>query len=270
MKGLTITSGVYNAVLWRSAAGILLAGLPYLAQRPARPGRRALRLHVERGMVCSLMVLLFFWGLARTPMAQAIALCFVAPIVALVLAALLLGERIGRQTIGASAAAFAGVLVILAGQARTPAGPQAVEGTAAILGSALCYAYNLILMRRQAQASDPIEVAFFQHLVTGLCFLPFLPLFGAMPAPGQVPAVLGAAALGTCSLFFLAWAYARAEANRLAPSEYTGFLWACLFGWMVFGEPVGLWTLAGATMIVAGCLAAARSGKAAIPEESAL
>ena len=65
-------------------------------------------------------------------------------------------------------------------------------------------------------------------------------------------------ALATVSLLILAWAYARGEANYLAPTEYTGFIWASLWGWVVFHEAVATYTLAGAAMIIAGCLVAAR------------
>jgi S-adenosylmethionine uptake transporter len=70
--------------------------------------------------------------------------------------------------------------------------------------------------------------------------------------------ILLAAALATVSLLLLAWAYARGEANYLAPTEYTGFIWAALWGWVVFHEAVAPYTLAGAAMIITGCLIAAR------------
>ena len=63
------------------------------------------------------MAILFFWGLARVPLAQGVALAFVAPLIALYLAALILKEKIERRAILASLLGFAGVLVIL-GRAR--------------------------------------------------------------------------------------------------------------------------------------------------------
>jgi S-adenosylmethionine uptake transporter len=57
----------------------------------------------------------------------------------------------------------------------------------------------------------------------------------------------------------LSWAYARAEAQHLAPVEYSAFIWAALFGLAFFHEPVRPLTLLGAAMIVGACLIAARS-----------
>ena len=54
-----------------------------------------------------------------------------------------------------------------------------------------------------------------------------------------------------------AWAYARAEAQALVPLEYSGFLWASLFGWLMFGESLRLPVMLGALLIVAACWIAA-------------
>jgi len=79
-----------------------------------------------------------------------------------------------------------------------------------------------------------------------------------VPDMRHAPAIVGAAVLATVSLLLLAWAYARGEANYLAPTEYTAFIWASLWGWVVFSERIALYTLAGAALIIAGCLIAAR------------
>jgi S-adenosylmethionine uptake transporter len=79
MKGLALAIGTYNALLWRTLLGALFAGAVFLMHRSAWPRREAMRFHLIRGSMSSIMALLFFWGLARVPMAQAIALAFVAP-----------------------------------------------------------------------------------------------------------------------------------------------------------------------------------------------
>ena len=202
-------------------------------------------------------------------MAQAIALCFIAPLLALGLAAVLLGETIDRTVIGASVIAFAGVLVVAFNSAHNSAGDQALYGTISVICAALCYAYNIILMRRQGAHSDPIEVGFFQNVVTAGTLLLIAPWLGAWPLPGQWPIVIAGGMFATVSIILLAFAYAQAPASAMAPSEYTGFLWASLFGWLVFGEPVRGVTLAGAVLIIVGCLIAARRGGAE-PMEAAL
>jgi S-adenosylmethionine uptake transporter len=257
MKHLSLAIGTYNALLWRTSAGALIGATFYFAGRNAWPGRAAMRVHLVRGLLSVPMALLFFWGLARVPMAQAIALAFVAPLIALYLAAILLKEKIERRAILASLLGFAGVLVIFAGQAEADLGPDAFRGSIAILGSAGLYAYNIILMRQQALLARPTEVAFFTSGLMALSFLLAAPFLAVAPAAEHWPAIVGAAILAFASLLLLSWAYARAEAQHLAPVEYTSFVWAVLLGFLVFAETVEPLTLAGAAMIVVACLIAA-------------
>jgi len=259
MKRLTLGYGAYAAMLWRSGASVAVAARPYGAVRGAWPTAASLRLHVVRGTVNLVMALLYFWGLARVPMAQAIALAFIAPLIALLLAALILHEHIGRRTLFAAATAFAGVLVIVAGQAVAAPAPGLFRGAIAILCSAICYAWNLILMRQQALLAKPLEIVFFQNLVIFTLMLIAAPWLGSVPASAQLPEILAAGILAIVSLLLLSWAYARAEASYLVTSEYSGFLWAALFGFLFFGEQVSPWTSAGAVLIVSGCAIAARS-----------
>lgn len=265
MKGLSLAIGTYNGLLWRTLAGAAIGGAVFFLRRSPRPGRAALRVHLIRGTMGSVMALTFFWGLARVPMAQAIALAFVAPLIALYLAAVILKERIERSAILASLLGLAGVVVILAGQAQAEMGREALLGSLSILVSAGLYAWNIILMRQQAQLAGPVEIAFFTALIMAGCFLLAAPFLAVLPPARQLPAIFGAAVLAFGSLILLSWAYARAEAQRLAPVEYTGFLWAAIFGWLVFAEPIQPLTLAGAAMIVVACWFATRPQTAPMP-----
>ncbi len=259
MKGLAIALGTYNALLWRCGATVILAAILF-AVRPTRwPERAALRLHILRGGITSVMAFTFFWGLARTPIAEAIAISFIAPIIALYLAAVMLGERVGRTSIIASALGLAGVAVIVAGKLGQGFDSDARWGIAAILCSAVLYAFNLILQRQQAQIASPVEIGLFQNGIVTAILLMFAPFFAVVPDFAQHGAAIwGAAALALVSLLLISWGYARAEAQALVPIEYSAFIWASIFGWMFFAEPVTWATLIGAALIVSGCLIVAR------------
>jgi len=271
MKGLTLAIGAYNAMFWRVLAGAALGGTLYFALRSPWPTREAMRIHLIRGSMSSVMAILFFWGLARVPLAQGVALSFVAPLIALYLAAVLLKERIEARAIAASVLGFAGVLVILAAQWRAEMGPDAFRGALAILASAALYAWNIVLMRQQALVAKPVEIAFFNSMIVSGCYLLVAPFLAEPPPAEQLPSVFGAAILGLCSLMFLSWAYARAQAQHLAPVEYTAFVWAALFGFVFFAEPVRPLTAIGAAMIIAACaIAAPRRPRPMIDPESGL
>ncbi|HKY82009.1 MAG TPA: DMT family transporter [Sphingobium sp.] len=262
MKGLSLSIGLFNALFWRALTGSVLGFGLMLSTGQRWPNRAVLRLHVLRGTIVALMASLFFWALMRMPLAEAIALSFIAPLIALYLAALLLKERIGGRAIGASLLGLVGVALILSDRMRGGYDWDALLGAGAVLASAVLFAWNLILQRQQAQLATPVGVAFFQHGVMFVIFGLVAIIAGwkpAIPAAGSWMLIASAAALAFTSLAAFAWSYARAEAQYLIPVEYTAFLWAAIIGWLAFGERVTIATAAGAGLIVAGCLIAARA-----------
>jgi S-adenosylmethionine uptake transporter len=263
MKAASLSAGVYTALLLRCAIGSGIMLPVWLLGGGRWPTAAIFRVHLIRSTVVAGMATLFFWGLVRMPMAEAIALSFIAPLIALYLASVLLGERIGRRAILASLLGLVGVAIIAlapshsGGHADGP--PRSLPGVAAILASAVLYAWNLILQRQQAQAAGPREIAFFQNFLVGGVLSLGAPWFLTTPNPAALGMAATAAVLVVTSLMLLSWAYARAEAQTLVPLEYTGFIWAALFGWLWFDEVVTPATLTGAALIVLGCLIATRA-----------
>ncbi|PTQ62226.1 MAG: DMT family transporter [Sphingomonas sp.] len=258
MKSLVLAIGVYNALLWRQMVSVGLGAVAWRLGKSGRPSARALKLHCARGLVTTAMAVLFFWGLARVPMAQAISLTYIAPILALLLAAVTLGERVGWKTVVASIVALGGVVVVMIGQGREVPGPETLLGTLSILGSAVLYAVNLVIARLQSQAARPGEIAFFQALVIAATLALAASWLAVVPEAASWPKLVLAAGLATASLWLLGWAYAHGDTGFLATTEYTSFVYAAGLGFLVFGERVSAFTLAGAAVIVVACLYAAR------------
>ena len=271
MKEASLAVGAYSALLLRSWINAAAIGPVWLATREGPPSPSVRRLHIRRGIVITFMALTFFWGIARLPLAEALALTFIAPIIALFLAAVLLGETIRCAAIIASLMGLAGVVLIaLTRGGSSAAHPDAAWGTAAVLGSAVLYAWNLVLQRQQALLAAPVEMATWQNLVVGLILLPAAPWLLGWPEAAAWFAIAASAALSLAGALLFAWAYRRAEAQVLVPLEYTGFAWAALFGWLLFAEAVRLEVLAGAALIVVGCwIALPRSAFRKRPEQTA-
>ena len=259
MKGASIAAGVYSALLLRCAFGTLLMLPVWLLSGARWPEREVLRVHLLRSTVVAGMALLFFWGLVRIPIAEAIALSFIAPLIALYLAAVLLGEIIQPKAVVASLLGLGGVVIIAASRLGGDSlNAQSVWGMGAVLASAVLYAWNLVLQRQQAQIAGPQEIALFQNLLVAAILGLAAPWLLHWPGNAALRDIVLAAALAGASLLLLSWAYARAEAQALVPVEYTGFIWAALFGWLKFGEQVTWATLAGVVLIVIGSWIAAR------------
>lgn len=259
MKDLALSIGAYNAVMWRNSLGALLMGVLFVGTRQKWPPLHLLKIHLWRSIVVAVMAVSFFWSLTKLPLAEAIGLSFIAPVIALYLAAVMLKETIGKEAIWASLAGLGGVAIIMAGRLSGHYTMDHIWGAAAVLFSAVVFAYNLILARQQAQVAGPIEIAFFQNLFVALTLGLAAPWFLQPIGMSDAPLVGASAALAVISLLLLSWAYARAEAQILIPVEYTAFVWAAFFGWLFFAEPVTWPVLLGTALIVGGSLIAARA-----------
>ena len=259
VKSASIAVGAYSAYFLRCVIGFAMIAPVWWLRGGTWPERSVLKVHALRGVVVAFMGWAFFFSLVRLPLAEAIAISFVAPLLALYLAAILLGEKIQPRAVAAALLGLAGVITIVGGKiGRDRMSEDAMIGLVAILLSALLYAWNLVLQRQQALLAKPAEVSTFQNGVVAAVLLVAAPFLLRLPE-GRVWLEIGAgAALAVGAALFLSWAYARAEAQHLVPIEYTGFLWAALFGWLYFGERVTATTVAGAFLIVVGCWIATR------------
>lgn len=259
MKGAALAVGAFMAAWLRAVIGTGIMVPIWLATGPRRPPREVMKLHLERGAVSCFMAVTFFYALTKLPLAETIAISFVAPLITLYLARILLGEAVQRKAVWGSLLGFAGTVIIV--WARLGQGDfdrDTILGLCAILVSSLLYAYNFIVMRRQSQLAGPVEVALFHSLVTAAVLALAAPLFFVMPSGAVLGATGISALLTVAGAMALAWAYARAEAQVLVPMEYSGFLWASLFGWLFFREGVTATTVLGTVLIVVGCWIAAR------------
>ncbi|MCB2089219.1 MAG: DMT family transporter [Sphingomonadaceae bacterium] len=267
MKSASLAIGAYSALLLRSLIGLALIGPVWVTLKRQWPSAGVLRIHLMRGAVAASMALTFFFALTRLPLAEAIALSFIAPLIALWLAALLLGERIRPQAIVAAVLGLAGTLVIVGGRiGRERMSEEAAWGLAALALSAVLYAWNLVLQRQQALVARPTEVAAFQNGIVSLILLTAAPWLLVLPDAAGWRDIGAGAVLAVSAAMILSWAYGRAEAQVLVPVEYSGFLWAILFGWLFFAEEVTAATIAGALLIAVGSWISGRSR----PEQSAV
>ncbi len=267
MKRASLASGVYTALLVRCLmSAAMLAPVWRAGGGRHMPSAPVMRLHALRGLLQAGLAGAFFWGVVRTPLAEGIAISFIAPLIALFLASVLLGETIRREAVIASLFGLSGVTVIAVAGVNEPGrSDDAGWGVAAIMLSAVLYAWNIILQRKQALLAGPVEVVLFQSAFAALVMLPMFPLWWRTPAPWELLDIAGAALLASAALMLLSWAYGRAEAQVLVPIEYTAFGWSALMGWLWFAEPVTHATLVGLTLIIAGVWLGTRRNREPCP-----
>jgi S-adenosylmethionine uptake transporter len=248
---LAVTFGRYIFATGFAAAIWAQAGRPVVTGEMWRA-------HGLRGVIISVSAVTFFWSLSVLPLAEAVAISFVAPLLIPFFARLVLGEKINPRSIAACVIGFAGVLVATLSAPQSSAHPQRALGIAAILIAAVAYALSVTLLRGRAGKDGPPIVGLLAALIPG-CIIAGPALTTAdLPAARDLPAFALMGAFGASGMYLLAKGYAGAQAQELAPLEYTALLWATAIGFGFFGEVPTLQVFLGAALIIGACLWGAR------------
>ena len=243
----------------RFAFGTVGATVYALWMRPGWPTREAAAYNGLRVLLVVVTATSFFFALGRLPLADAIAMGFISPVLTALLGAMLLGESLDWRIVLALAAGFLGMLLIVGGKlGASGMGEEVLIGAAAVLVSAVCYSLNLIVLRHRATRDPLAQIILFQNL--GPALILALPALWVWTTPTladlAVFAFLGT--IGVIAHTMLAHAFARIEAARLAPIMYVTLVWGVVFGFLFFAEVPGLATIAGAGLIVLGTLVTQR------------
>jgi drug/metabolite transporter (DMT)-like permease len=263
MKGLVAVLPLAQAVLLRYVAGVPFAALLYL-RRPRPVPLRSLAANAARGALIVCVATSFFYAVTLLPLADVIAVQFLAPFFIAILGRVLLKEHLDPRVLVGLAIGFLGVVVILHGQFVVAARPNAVVGFGAAICAAFLYALANVLVRMQSRHDSAEVMVLVQTAAAAVCLAPFGLIVWETPTLEQAGAFLLCGLLGTVGQLAMAWALTNARAARVAMLEYTAFLWAALFGFVFYAEMPTASTVAGAAVIVVACVIALRPRRTAV------
>ncbi|MEM8824323.1 MAG: DMT family transporter [Pseudomonadota bacterium] len=225
-----------------------LLAVPLETLRPKR-----LQPHLVRGGLACVGMFLSYVAYAALPVAQAQTLAYLAPVITLPAAALLLGERLTGRVVVAVGIAFVGVLFILG--VSVEMGREATIGALAGLACAAIIALIQVQIRSMTATETTLSIALsFSVIVTVVSGLTW---FTGNWVPLQGPLIwwlLGAGVLGAGALVFNTEAVARAPVTLLAPLEYTGLILALVIDWTIFAHAPGPLAYMGSALITAAAL----------------
>ena len=196
-----------------------------------------------------------FIAIARLPLAEAVALTYLAPLLLSLLGRLMLKEPIPARTALGIAIGLAGVVVIASSRRIDASRAFDLVGVVAALACAFFYALSNILVRRQSSRDATVAIVTMSNLFALLLASPVMLVRFEMPSGVHWAVFAAIGLLGTAGQLCLAWAYARASAGRLGIVEYTALLWASALGFAIFGETPTPQTMLGAAIIIVACLA---------------
>lgn len=212
-----------------------------------RPKRLSLQL-LRAGFMLTAS-LSFFGALSAMPMADAIAILFVSPLLVTGMAPFLLGERVGPRRLFAVLAGFVGALIIV-----RPTGDGVGWPALLALLSAGLYSGYAICTRKLAGAAPPLITLLFTASVGAVVLTVIMPFVWVQPALEHWPLFVGLGLISAFGHFFLIKAFELAEAPLLAPFHYSELLTATVIGYLVFGDFPDAWTWVGAAIVAAAGL----------------
>lgn len=261
VDGLTKYLSAALPVLFLAWARFLVAAvltLPPALWIEPRPWTRPNAVPVQslRTLFLVAAIALYSLAIARVPLADALGAYLVSPLVATLLSALYLRERLDGRRIAALLFGFAGALLIVRPGAQVDAGLLMALASGVLFG---CY---LVATRRAAGESHPVVVLAFQYVFGGLLLTPFA--LWQWPALGEV-ALWPIALMGVLSAaghLLLIWAFRFAAASLLAPLVYLEVVSTTLIGFVVFGDFPAPLTWLGIAAVMAGGLLVLQRGPA--------
>ena len=214
----------------------------------ARLRTRHVRLQVFRSFVLALEMWLFVFAISKLTLADVHAVAAASPLIATALAVPILGERVGPWRWAAVAAGFLGTLIVI-----RPGIGVFDPLTLLPLIAAFGWAYYQILLRRLRE--EPPETTLLYTAIVGTAVWSASVPFAWHPPDAEGWALLGAVGvLGIGAHGLMILAAREAPAAVLQPFNYTLLVWATLWGWVGFGAFPDIWTIAGASIVVASGL----------------
>ncbi len=204
------------------------------------------KLALGRGVLHVAAVILWFFAMARIPVAEVTAIGYLNPIVVTVGAALFLGERLALRRMVAIAVALVGAVIIL-----RPGFREVVPGHLSQLGAATCFGLSYLIAKRLSTLVAPGTIIALLSLMVTVGLAPLAFAVWVPPTWEQLGWLGIVAAFATIGHYTMARAFVAAPLTVTQPVTFLQLVWATLLGWLAFDEAVDPLVLAGGGLIIA-------------------
>ena len=245
---------VAEVVFARAIVSVALSWwLLHRAGIPAWGKRRWLL--IWRGAIGTAALVCVYAALAALPLAAATVLQYLYPPFTALLAWLMLGEPIGKRVLAAMALGWLGVLLVAqpAGLLQGGATLALVPVLIAVAG-ALFTAFAYVSVRSLGKSEHPLVIVFYFPLVALPLSLPLVALNPVLPTPAELLWLVGVGVFTQLGQVYLTRSLTALPAARATAISYVQVLFAGGWGWLLFGESIDNWTIAGAGLVLAATL----------------
>src|SRR5471032_2775367 len=240
--------GVQTA-FFRGFFSVLLL-LPIILSGRVQPWRSArIHGHFWRTFMGTCSMVLGFYAISMLSLADATALAFSQPLFSVILAAVVLHEKVRWRRWTATIVGFVGVLVMV-----RPGSDSLQPGAIVGLLNAASVAISVLLVRRLSATETPLMILTqFAIFSTILLALPAF-WFWRWPTPFGWALAVGIAVTATFGQYFWVQAFAAGEMSAVAPFDYLRLPFAVFVGWLIWGEMPMIWTYVGAAIVIGSAL----------------
>jgi len=235
-----------EAAFLRYSIGLLLISPAFLRLRHHRPSASNMKYYAGRGLVHGIAVMLWFYAMARIPIAEVTAIGYISPIFVTLGAAFFLGEKVQFRRIMGVGFGFIGALIILRPGFQTINLGQLAQLTAAPL-----FATSFLMAKKMTDRSDPVVIVAMLSLFCTLVLLPGAILQWRTPSIDELMWLTLTAIVATTGHYTLTQAFKAAPITVTQPIAFLQLVWAMLLGMFVFGEPLDFYVMLGGGVIVA-------------------
>ncbi|MBR9763911.1 MAG: DMT family transporter [Rhodobacteraceae bacterium] len=238
-----------QAAFLRFGFGLILLApiLPRVMRSRLEP--RHWRLVLLRGVLHTGGVALWFYAMARIPIADVTALNYLNPILITLGAALFLGERLAARRLGAVAVALLGALVIL-----RPGLREIETGHLAMLVTATLFAGSYMISKRLSDDLEAGVIVALMSLTVAVGLAPLALPVWVTPTPVQLALLGGVAGCATAGHFCMTLAFRAGPMTVTQPVTFLQLLWAVLLGALFFGESPDPYVILGGVLILASVI----------------
>ena len=224
--------------------------LPMIATGRVKPWQSThIQGHFWRTLMGTFSMVLGFYALAMLPLADATALAFSQPLFSVVLAALVLHEKVRWRRWTATIVGFIGVLVMV-----RPGSSSLQPGAIVALANAMSVAVSVLLVRRLSASESPLMILTQFALWSTLFLLVPAIWFWRWPTPFGWALAVGVSITATLGQYFWVQAFASGEMSAVAPFDYLRLPFAVFVGWMIWGDMPVVWTYVGAAIVIGSAL----------------
>jgi len=234
-------------VMWMRMLGLFI-GVCFIITRRGIGVLKTPKPHLQitRGVVAACSGTLFVFAINHVPLADAVAVTFVAPFIVTIFGALILKEPVGIRRWLAVVTGFIGMLVVI-----RPGLGVFHPAIFLVFMAAVFFAIRQ-LTSRWLSGVDPIVTTVCYTAIVAFSILSiFQPFYWVTPSSTKIVCMIVALALTSAvGEVLIIRALDIAHSVVLAPIHYTLIIWGTLYGFFVFGDLPDQWTLVGCSIIV--------------------